>query len=135
MTSFLAARRTRSRWRAAPWSKRCSPASSSRSCEADENDGMRRCARHGRVTDSSAPALDVLGLERIEVGVIYSDLRRLTRLNSHPIDADGYLIGLARAFGLSQKRDWRMRAAGLARSRPPRSTPLTRKMLSRAFQD
>ena len=30
---------------------------------------MRRCARHGQVTDSSAPALDVLGLERIGLGL------------------------------------------------------------------
>ena len=37
--------------------------------------------------------LDLLRFERIEVGVIYPDLPLLTRLNSPPINADGYPIG------------------------------------------
>jgi hypothetical protein len=37
--------------------------------------------------------LDPVRFERIEVGVIYPDLPRLTRLNSPPINADGYLDG------------------------------------------
>jgi hypothetical protein len=37
--------------------------------------------------------LDLLWLERIEVGVIYPHLPRLTRLNSSPINADGYPVG------------------------------------------
>jgi hypothetical protein len=36
--------------------------------------------------------LDLRRFERIEVGVIYPDLPGLTRLNSPPIDADGYPI-------------------------------------------
>jgi hypothetical protein len=36
--------------------------------------------------------LDLLRFERIEVGVIYPDLPLLTRLNSPPINADGYPI-------------------------------------------
>jgi hypothetical protein len=51
--------------------------------------------------------------------VIYPTLRWLTRFNSRPINADGYLIGWRGFLGLSQKRDWRMCAAALARSRTP----------------
>jgi hypothetical protein len=77
--------------------------------------------------------LYLLRFERIEGGVIYPDLPRLTRLNSHPINADGYLAGSG-GFALFGK-GLRMRAPSLARSRRPSSIPLTRKSRSRAFQD
>jgi hypothetical protein len=77
--------------------------------------------------------LDLLRFERIEVGVIYPDLPRLTRLNSPPINADGYPIGLAKAFGLFGKRiaDARCRLSSI--EAPALKAP-TRKMRSRAFQ-
>jgi len=60
-----------------------------------------------------------IGSSRIEVSVIYSDLPVLTRLNSHSINAHGYLIAGEGLWALS-KRDWRMRvAAALAPSRIP----------------
>jgi hypothetical protein len=46
-----------------------------------------------REIHSHLQALDLLRLERIEVGVINPDLPRLTRLNSPPTNADGYPIG------------------------------------------
>ena len=55
--------------------------------------GTRRRARMAvRQIHPHLHVLDLLRFERIEVGVIYPDLPRLTRLNSPPINADGYPI-------------------------------------------
>jgi hypothetical protein len=56
---------------------------------------------------------------RDALGVIYPDLPRLTRFNSHPINADGYLIGWRGLLGSFETEIGGMRVAALARTRIP----------------
>jgi hypothetical protein len=75
--------------------------------------------------------LDPVRFERIEVGMIYPDLPRLTRLNSPPINADGYLDGWRASAlfgkGIADAYCW------LSSIEAPALNTLTRKIRSRAF--
>jgi hypothetical protein len=97
--------------------------------------GRFRVLPHRRelLADGSPVKLGAPPVRAHRSGVIYPDLPRLTRLNSPAINADGYPIGLAKAFGLFGKRIAYARCRLNSIEAPALKTP-TRKMRSRAFQ-